>query len=311
MSATVIIAEVAMRVFVTGASGWIGSATTRALVAAGHEVVGLVRSDQAAAVVAAAGGSPVEGTLDDLDRLEKHAAEADAVVHLGFRHDVAFTGDFGAAVATDRRAIDTFGEALAGTGRALLIASGTLGLAPGRIGTEEDQPEASVHPRVANAYAALALADRDVRSIVVRFAPTVHGAGGDHGFVATLAQIARRRGVSGYLGDGRNRWAAVHRDDAADLVRRAIESAPARSVLHATAEPGVETRAIADALGRALHLPVAPIAADEAADHFGFLSEFFAQDAPASSDITQRLLDWTPTGPTLTADIAAGHYPGL
>lgn len=168
-----------------------------------------------------------------------------------------------------------------------------------------------MNPRASNAHAALVFADRQVRSIVVRFAPTVHGPGGDHGFVAVLAQLARRTGISGYLGDGRNRWPAVHRDDAADLVRRAVERAAAGSVLHATAEPGIETRVIAQALARSIGVPAGPIPHERAAEHFGFLADFFAADSPVSSDTTRRLLDWTPTGPTLVEDIAAGHYPGV
>jgi len=228
-----------MRIFLTGASGWIGSATTRELVAAGHEVLGLARTERAAAAVAQAGGTPVPGTLADLDLLAEQAAAADGVVHLAFRHDVAFAGDFQAAVDSDRQAIEAFGDALHGTDRPLLIASGTVGLADGRVGTEQDRPDVSAGPRADNAAATLALAERGVRSIVVRFAPTVHGAGGDPGFVTVLAQVARGTGIAGFVGEGRNRWPAVHRDDAAVLVRRAIESAPAGSVLHATAETGV------------------------------------------------------------------------
>jgi len=299
-----------MRIFLTGASGWIGSATTRELVAAGHEVLGLARTERAAAAVAQAGGTPVPGTLADLDLLAEQAAAADGVVHLAFRHDVAFAGDFQAAVDSDRQAIEAFGDALHGTDRPLLIASGTVGLADGRVGTEQDRPDVSAGPRADNAAATLALAERGVRSIVVRFAPTVHGAGGDPGFVTVLAQVARGTGIAGFVGEGRNRWPAVHRDDAAALVRRAIESAPAGSVLHATAETGVATRDIAQALGDALHLPVRSVAQEQAAEHFGFLAGFFAADAPASSDETRRLLGWNPTGATLLEDIAAGHYPG-
>jgi nucleoside-diphosphate-sugar epimerase len=295
-----------MRYFVTGASGWIGSATVRELIVAGHQVAGLARSDDAASTVDAMGADVVRGSLGDLDLLAAEAARSDGVVHLAFRHDVAFTGDFATAVESDRRAIERFGEALAGTGRPLLIASGTLGLAPGRVGTEADRPDPAAHPRIANAYAALALADRGVRSIVVRFAPTVHGAG-DHGFVATLVDIARESGVSGYLGDGGNRWPAVHRLDAADLVCRAVDRAPAGSVLHATDETGVETRAIAEAIGRQLDLPVAPIPNDRA-DHFRFLSGFFGMDAPASSDLTRELLGWQPSHPGLLAELDAGVY---
>jgi nucleoside-diphosphate-sugar epimerase len=295
-----------MRYFVTGASGWIGSASIRSLVGAGHEAVGLARSDEAATAVEAAGASVVRGSLADLDLLRDQAAATDGVIHMAFRHDVAFSGDFVAATASDLQAIEAFGEALEGSGRPLVIASGTLGLAPGKVATEREAPDRSSHPRIANAYATLDLADRGVRSIVIRFAPTVHGEG-DHGFIATLVEIARETKVSGYLGDGSNRWPAVHRLDAADLVHRAVENAPAGTVLHATAEDGVATRDIAEAIGRQLDLPVESIPADKA-DHFRFLSGFFGADAPASSAITRELLDWHPTGPTLLEDIDAGRY---
>jgi nucleoside-diphosphate-sugar epimerase len=295
-----------MRYFVTGASGWIGSASIRSLVGTGHEAVGLARSDEAAAAVEASGAAVVRGSLDDLDLLREQAAATDGVVHMAFRHDVAFSGDFATAADSDLKAIEAFGDALEGSGKPLVIASGTLGLAPGQIGTERDRPDRAANPRIANAYATLDLAERGVRSIVIRFAPTVHGEG-DHGFVATLVEIARETKVSGYLGDGGNRWPAVHRLDAADLVHRAVEHAPAGSVLHATAEDGVATRDIAEAIGRQLDLPVESIPADEAG-HFRFLAGFFGMDAPASSEITRELFAWHPTGPTLIEDIDAGRY---
>jgi nucleoside-diphosphate-sugar epimerase len=296
-----------MRIFVTGASGWIGSATVRELVAAGHQATGLARSDTAAASVEAAGAGVVRGSLDDLDLLREQANRSDGVVHLAFRHDLAFTGEFQAAADTDRRAIDAFGDGLEASHRPLIVASGTLGLAPGRIGTERDMPDPTGHPRTPNAYAALALADAGVRSIVVRFAPTVHGPG-DHGFIATLVDIARDTGVSGYIGDGANRWPAVHRLDAADLVRRAVEKAPAGSVLHATDEDGITTRSIAEAIGRHLDVPLVSIPADQVGDHFRFLSGFFGVDAPASSTLTRELLGWQPRHPGLIADLDGGAY---
>jgi nucleoside-diphosphate-sugar epimerase len=296
-----------MQVFVTGASGWIGSATVRELLDAGHQVVGLARSADAATAVAAAGAEPLRGSLDDLDTLRAAAARSDGVVHLAFRHDIAFTGDFQSAVDADRRAIEVFGDALEGSGRPLLIASGTLGLAPGRVGTERDLPDPQIHPRIANANTALSLAERGVRSSVVRFAPTVHGQG-DHGFIATLVNIARDQQVAGYLGDGSNRWPAVHRLDAADLVRLALEKAPAGSVLHATDEDGIPTRAIAEAIGRQLNVPVASVPAGQSADHFGFLADFFGMDAPASSLLTRELLGWAPSHPGLLADLDEGRY---
>lgn len=293
-----------MRVFVTGASGWIGSATTTDLLAAGHEVVGLARSEESAAVVAGLGAEVHRGSLDDLDSLAKGAAGADAVVHLGFHHDFS---QMAQAAEMDRRAIETFGDALAGSGGALLIASGTLGLTQGRVATEKDRPDASAHPRIANAALTLALADRGVRPVVVRFAPTVHGAG-DHGFIAYIVGVAREKGVSAYIGDGSSRWPAVHRSDAARLVRLATESAPAGSVLHATAEDGVTSRAIAEAIGTGLGLPVVSVPVEQASEHFGWMGMFFGADAPASSAMTRDLLGWTPTGPTLLEDLAEGSY---
>ena len=296
-----------MKLLVTGASGWIGSASVTELLAAGHHVFGLARSDAAAAKVAALGAEPLRGTLDDLAGLRAAARRADGVVHLGYNHDFSRMPE---AARTDRAAIDVFADVLQGSGGPLLIASGTLGLAPGRVGTEADAPVAHVHPRVANAAHAVGLAARGVRSLVVRFAPTVHGAGGDHGFVAVLARIARAKGVSAFIDAGANRWPAVNRLDAARLVALAVDKAPPGTVLHAVAEEGIATRDIAAALGAFLRVPVEAIAADRAAAHFDWLGMFFGADAPASSARTRDLLGWAPTHPGLLADIAAGHYPG-
>ena len=296
-----------MRILVTGASGWIGSASVAQLIAAGHHVLGLARTDEAAAKVAALGAEVVRGTLDDLAGLRDATARAEGVVHLGYNHDFS---KMAAAAQTDRAAIDVFADVLQDTGGPLLIASGTLGLAPGRVGTEADTPSSSVHPRVANAAYTQALAERGIRSIVMRFAPTVHGAGGDHGFVAVLARIAREKGVSAYIGEGANRWPAVNRLDAGKLVQLAIDKATPGTVLHAVAEEGIATRDIAAALGRFLGVPVESIPADRAAAHFDWLGMFFGADAPASSVRTRELLAWTPTHATLLEDIAAGQYPG-
>ena len=296
-----------MKILVTGASGWIGSASVKELVAAGHHVLGLARNDASAAKIAALGADVVRGSLDDLDSLRAAARQADGVVHLGYNHDFS---QMAAAAQTDRAAIDAFADVLQGTGGPLLIASGTLGLAPGRVGTESDTPGGHVHPRIGNAAHALALAERGIRSMVVRFAPTVHGASGDHGFVAVLAKTARDKGVSAYIGEGRNRWPAVNVLDAGKLVQLAIEKATPGTVLHAVAEEGIATRDIAAALGEHLHVPVESIPADRAQAHFDWLGMFFGADAPASSARTRELLGWTPTHATLLEDIAAGHYPG-
>jgi nucleoside-diphosphate-sugar epimerase len=299
--------EASMRILVTGSSGWIGSASVTELLAAGHQVLGLARTDEAASKVARLGAEVVRGSLDDPAGLRAAAARAEGVVHLGYNHDFSRMAE---AARTDRAAIEAFAEVLAGTGGPLLIASGTLGLTTGAVGTERDQPDPATHPRVGNAAYTLGLAERGIRSIVVRFAPTVHGSGGDHGFVAALARIARDKGVSAYLGDGLNRWPAVHRIDAARLVQRAVDRAPAAAVLHAIAEEGIATRDIAAALGRSLGLPVESLAVERAAQHFGWLGMFFGADVPASSALTREQMGWTPAQPTLLEDIAAGHYPG-
>jgi nucleoside-diphosphate-sugar epimerase len=293
-----------MRVFVTGASGWIGSATVRDLLAAGHDVLGLARSDTAAAAVASLGAEVLRGGLDDLDSLRAGAEASDGVVHLAYHHDFS---QLEQAAQLDLHAIEAIGGVLEGTDRPLVIASGLVGFAPGRVATERDLPDPSVHQRLANAQAVLALADQGVRSSVVRFAPTVHGAG-DHGFVPTLVGIAREKGVSAYIGDGANRWPAVHVLDAAALVRLAVERAPAGSVLHATAEQGVPTREIAQAIGHGLDLPVVSVPAEQASEHFGWIGRFFGFDIAASSDLTRRLMGWEPVQHGLLADLKQGHY---
>ncbi|MDT0542188.1 MULTISPECIES: SDR family oxidoreductase [Streptomyces] len=300
-----------MRVFVTGASGWIGSAVVPELIGAGHQVVGLARSDDSAAALTAAGAEVRRGTLDDLDGLRSAAAASDGVIHLAFKHDLAFSGGFQDATEADRRAIETFGDALAGSGRPLVIAAGTLGLAPGRVATEadgtSDDPTSLGAGRHANAQLTLSFASRDIRSSVVRLAPTVHG-DGDNGFMAALVGIARARGVSGYIGDGTNRWPAVHRLDAARVIRLAVEKAPAGSVLHATAEEGVPIRDIAEVIGRHLGVPVASVSPEDSAEHFTWLAGFLASDSPASSALTRELLGWRPTHPGLVDDLDKGHY---
>lgn len=298
-----------MRVFVTGASGWIGSAVVAELLAADHQVLGLARSDAAAAAVTAAGAEVARGDLGDLDVLRAGAGDSDAVVHLAFRHDVAFSGDFQTAVDSDLAAIEIFGDVLAGTDRPLAIASGVAGLKPGAVATERDmaEPFPGAGGRVLNERVGLALAERGVRSMSVRFAPTVHG-DGDNGFIAMIVAADRAAGLAAYIGDGTNRWPAVHRFDAARLVRLAIESAPAGSVLHAVGEEGVAIRDVADAIGHGLNLPVASITAEQADTQFGFLAGFLALDMPVSATLTRQLLSWAPSGPGLVADLQQGHY---
>jgi nucleoside-diphosphate-sugar epimerase len=305
-----------MRVFVTGASGWIGSAVVPELIGAGHQVTGLARSEASAAALTAAGAQVHHGTLDDLDGLRSAAAASDGVIHLAFKHDIAFSGGFQDAADADRRAVDTFGEALAGSGRPFVLASGLLGLLPGQVGTEQDGREAVSDPAVlatgpgtrrATAHRTLGLADRGVRSSVLRLPPTVHG-DGDNGFMATVVSIAREQGVSGYIGDGANRWPAVHRLDAAHLFRLALEQAPAGSVLHAVADEGVPIRDVAEVIGRHLDLPVAAISPEDAGAHFTWLAGFLGIDSPASSTLTRELLGWQPTQPGLIDDLDKGHY---
>lgn len=296
-----------MRVFVTGASGWIGSAVVPELLAAGHEVVGLARSDGAAAAVAAAGAEVRRGSLDDLDSLRAGAEDSDGVVHLAFKHDFS---DMAGAGRSERAAVETIGGALAGTDRPFLLAAGVAVLGTGRVATEHDRIPAGDAPRGGGEDLVLGYAERGVRSASLRFPPTVHGAG-DHGFVSTLVQVARERGASGYVGAGANRWPAVHRADAAGLVRLALEKAPAGTIVHAVAEEGVPARTIAEAIGSRLGVPTVPVAPEAAADHFGWIGGFFALDVPASSALTRDLLAWTPTRPTLIADLEAGHYTRL
>ena len=290
-----------MHVFVTGASGWIGTALTPGLIDAGHQVTALARSDASADALTAAGARVVRGSLDDLGTLRDAAAASDGVIHLAFKHDIAFSGGFAEASEADHRAVEALGEALAGSDRPLVIASGLLGVATGRVTTERDRPEPT--GRHATAELTLGLAERGVRSSVVRLPPTTHG-DGDNGFMTAIVATAREKGVSGYVGDGSSRWPAAHVLDAAPVFRLALESAPAGSVLHATTEEGVPTRAIAEVIGRHLGVPTASVPPEE----LGWLGPFLAMDSPASSALTQELLDWHPTGPGLLDDLEKGHY---
>jgi nucleoside-diphosphate-sugar epimerase len=295
-----------MRVFVTGASGWIGSASVDELLAAGHEVTGLARSDASAAALQAKGARVRRGDLDDLAGLRAGAEAADAVLHLANKHDFS---DMAGTAAAERAAVQTIGDALAGTGRPLLLASGVAALAQGRPATEDDPSpfHGPDSPRGGSENLALEFAERGVHPVSLRFAPTVHGAG-DHGFIAVIAQVAREKGVSGYPGDGTNRWAAVHVSDAGRLVALALDKAPAGARVHAVAEEGVPVRDIAEAIGRSLGLPVASIAPDDVQDHFGWIGMFFAMDLAATSAATRELLGWEPAGPTLIEDLDAGAY---
>jgi nucleoside-diphosphate-sugar epimerase len=307
-----------MRFFVTGASGWIGSAVVPELIGAGHQVTGLARSDASADSLEAAGAKVQRGTLDDLDTLRDAAAASDGVVHLAFKHELAFSGEFDAAADADRQAVETFGEALASSDRPLVIASGMLGLAPGQVVSEQDGHgrDSAIagfgggpQTRWETSELALSLAERGVRSSIVRLPPTNHG-DGDNGFMATIVAIAREKGVSGYIGDGTNRWPAVHRLDSAQLFRLAVEKAPAGSTLHASAEEGVPIGDVAEVIGRHLDVPVVSISAEDAPEHFTWLAGFLGLDSPASSTQTQELLGWHPTHPGLIADLEQGHYFG-
>jgi nucleoside-diphosphate-sugar epimerase len=309
-----------MRVFVTGASGWIGRGLVPDLIAAGHDVTGLARSDASAQALRAAGAQARLGTLDDLAVLRAEAAAADGVVHLAFKHDIAFAGDFAGATEADRRAIETFGQALAGTGKPFVLASGilgVLGLPPGVVATERDGlaaeaadsqgPISGAGGRIANAHYTLALARDGVRSSVVRLPPATHGAG-DNGFIPTAIGFARAKGAAAYVGDGANRWPAVHRDDAARLFRLALESAPAGSVLHAVGDEGVPLREVAEVFAASLDVPAVSVPPDQAGDYVGFLGGFWGFDGPASARLTRDRLGWQPTRPGLIADLKEGHY---
>lgn len=296
-----------MRVFVTGASGWIGSATVDELLGAGHEVVGLARSDASAASLQAKGATVLRGDLDDLDSLRKGADGAEAVVHLANKHDWS---DQAGTNRAERVAVQTIGDVLAGSDRPFLVASGVAALAQGRPSTELDPspwsgPDA---PRGGTENLALEYVAKGVRSVSLRFAPTVHGTG-DHGFIALLVAAARAQGRSGYVGDGTTGWSAVHVSDAARMVRLGLEQAPAGSLLHAVAEVSVPSRTIAEAIGRGVGVPAVSVAPEDAGAAFGsFIGVFFGMDMSSSSTRTQELLGWTPTGPTLLEDLESGSY---
>jgi nucleoside-diphosphate-sugar epimerase len=290
-----------MRIFVTGASGFVGSAVVPELLRAGHHVLALARSDASASAVKAAGAEVQRGDLADLDGLKRGASSADGVIHLGFIHDFA---NYATSAETDRAAIQAMAAALAGSKRPLVVTSGTLGAgAPGTIGTEDDPGDASRR----FSESALGDAPHGVRGVVVRLSPTVHG-DGDHGFVPRLIQIAREKGISGYPGDGTNRWSAVHRLDAATLFRLGIEAAPLGARLHAAAEEAISSRQIAEAIGAKLGVPVQSIPRERVMEHFGWIGPFFSIDKPASSAKTRDLVGWAPTHVGLIQDLEQGTY---
>ncbi|WP_410650482.1 SDR family oxidoreductase [Amycolatopsis sp. cmx-4-54] len=295
-----------MQIFVTGATGWIGSAVVDELLDAGHEVTGLARSDASAAALDRKGARIRRGDLDDLDGLRAGAEEADAVIHLANKHD---WGNPAESDRAERAAVETFADTLTGTGRAFVLAAGLSTLAKGRPATETDLSPA-VGPdshRGGAENLALDYAEKRMRVISARFAPSVHGVG-DQGFLAAIVAAARKHGVSAYVGDGAAAWAAVHRTDAARLVRLGLEGAPTGTLLHAVAEERVTTREIAEAVGRKLGLPVVSVTPENASEHFGFVGRFLALDMSASSARTRELLEWTPYGPSLAEDIEAGAY---
>ena len=299
-----------MRVFVTGASGHLGSAVVPELISAGHEVVGLARSDASAAAIEKLGAQARPGDLSDLDVLRAQAAAADGVIHLAFRHDLMLTGDMAGAAEADLNALSALADGLDGAGKPLVGTSGTAMLAMGgvvgRPGTERDTFPSGYRIDAENLVAGLA--SRGVRSCVVRLAPTVHSSLDQHGFITVIVAAARRNGYAAYVGEGANRWPAVHTLDAAGLYRLALEKAPAGVRLHAAADEGVPFRQIAAAVGRNLDIPVRSISPDEATEYFGFLGSFAQMDNPTSSAITRELLGWAPARPGLIADLDEGHY---
>lgn len=294
-----------MRVFLTGASGFVGSAVTRHLTAAGHHVTGMARSDASAEALEAAGAAVHRGDLNEPETLTAGAKAADAVIHTAFIHDFA---NFAASIEVDRRAIETLCTALAGSNKPFIMTSG-IGLLPqGRLVTEDDGPATTGHAAARGAAETLALGfiERGVRVGIVRLPPSVHGEG-DHGFIASLTEIARRQGASGYVGTGDNRWPAVHREDAARAYVLALERGEAGQRHHAVGEQGIAFRAIATAIGKKIGVPAVSVAPDAAPRHFGWMAGFAQFDVPASNALTSQRLGWEPTGPSLLDDITS-HY---
>jgi len=294
-----------MRVFVTGASGFVGSAIVKELITAGHQVLGLARSDSAAESLRKEGAQVHRGDVNDLPTLQKGAAQSDAVIHTAFNHDFS---QFKANCEADRKVIAALGAALAGSNRPLIITSGIGLLNTGRIITEEDVPASSdLVPRAASEEAANAAAIKGIKVYIVRLPPTVHGRG-DHGFVPMIIERAKENGESAYIGEGKNRWSAVHRLDAAVLYRLIVEQQPSQKVYNAVAEEGIPLRDIAEAIGKGLNLPAVSRTGKDAEAHFTWFTHFAALDCPASSEKTRKILNWQPSQPGLLEDLVPGIY---
>lgn len=294
-----------MRVFVTGATGFIGSAIVQELMRAGHQVLGLARSESAANALVAAGAEVHRGDLENLDSLRNGAAASDGVIHTGFIHDFA---RFKEVSEVDKYAIEAIGHALSGSDRPFIVTSGTALVSPGRLATEDTipAPGSTKHPRLSE-IAADTVAALGVRVSVVRLPPSVHG-DGDKGFIPLLINIARQKGTSAYVGEGRNRWNAVHKLDAAHLFRLALENAKAGIRFHGVAEEEINFKTIAEALGKQLNLPAISVSPEQAAEQFGWFASFATLDCPASATITREQLNWHPVQPTLLADLEKGTY---
>jgi len=295
-----------MKVFVTGATGFVGTALVEELINAGHKVTGLARSDAAAAKLMAAGAAVHRGDLEDLDGLRTAAAAADGVIHAGFVHDFS---RFKEVCEIDRRAIEAIGTTLAGSNRPFIVTSGTALVNPGVLATEEMaiNRDVSKFPRVSE-IAGLAFAGQGVRAAALRLSPSVHGEGDHHGFIPILINIAREKGVAAYIGDGLNRWNAVHRLDAVHLYRLALERGEAGARYHAVGDEAITVKSIAESIGKHLNIPVVSVAPEEAQAHFGWFAAFAAVDCPASSRLSQERLNWHPVHPSLPDDLASGIY---